>query len=324
MPFDPASALCVGKLCIGAASLLGVAHSDQPLDHLRDIFEAVTTGGEAIAKLRGPEAQILAALQISFVFQRRRPLSFARLIYLADRRAISAWVSSWRVWTDATRSGSQTDVVTTRHASKASTASSSRAVPLSSTRRKSRADRHKPTPTPSSTPLWPRPRPKSTKDSLDLLADEPRAPPGRARAWCRSSLAIGAISITMIAISITPAAHQAIKTSLLGTADATPRPGPDGLIRIWLDRKFVDRLRAMRGPGESYNDVTLLGQSQLRPPVVFGPVSLLGGLQALFKTLGHLPAWNQWSPGRSRDRRRVVGEGRLIAAVIPLAVVRNW
>ena len=52
----------------------------------------------------------------------------------------------------------------------------------------------------------------------------------------------------MIAISITPAAHQAIKTSLLGTADATPRPGPDGLIRIWLDRKFVDRLGEIAQP----------------------------------------------------------------------------
>ena len=61
----------------------------------------------------------------------------------------------------------------------------------------------------------------------------------------------------MIAITVTPAAHQAIKASLLGTADATPRPGNDGLIRIWLDRKFVDRLGQMRGPGESYSDVIL-------------------------------------------------------------------
>ena len=61
----------------------------------------------------------------------------------------------------------------------------------------------------------------------------------------------------MIAIAVTPAAHQAIKASLLGTADATPCPGPDGLIRIWLDRKFVDRLAQMRGPGESYSDVII-------------------------------------------------------------------
>jgi hypothetical protein len=61
----------------------------------------------------------------------------------------------------------------------------------------------------------------------------------------------------MIAITITPAAHRAIKASLLGTGDARPRPGPDGLVRIWLDRKFVDRLGQMRGPGESYSDVIL-------------------------------------------------------------------
>ena len=57
----------------------------------------------------------------------------------------------------------------------------------------------------------------------------------------------------MIAITITPAAHQAIKASLLGTV----RPGPGGLIRIWLARKFVDRLGQMRGPGESYSDMIL-------------------------------------------------------------------
>jgi hypothetical protein len=61
----------------------------------------------------------------------------------------------------------------------------------------------------------------------------------------------------MIAITITPAAPRAIKVSLLGTAEAAPRPGPDGLIRIWLDRRFVDRLGQMRGSGESYSDVIL-------------------------------------------------------------------
>ena len=60
----------------------------------------------------------------------------------------------------------------------------------------------------------------------------------------------------MIAITITPAAHQAIKASLLGTADATPRPGPDGLIRIWLDRQSVDR-PARCGGLASYSDVIL-------------------------------------------------------------------
>jgi hypothetical protein len=39
--------------------------------------------------------------------------------------------------------------------------------------------------------------------------------------------------------------------------DCAASPGPDGLIRIWLDRKVVERLRQMRGPGESYSDVIL-------------------------------------------------------------------
>jgi hypothetical protein len=34
-------------------------------------------------------------------------------------------------------------------------------------------------------------------------------------------------------------------------------PGCRGLIRIWLDRKFVDRLAEMRRPGESYSGVIL-------------------------------------------------------------------
>ena len=33
--------------------------------------------------------------------------------------------------------------------------------------------------------------------------------------------------------------------------------GPDGLIRIWLDRKVADELGRARGPGESYSDVIL-------------------------------------------------------------------
>jgi tetratricopeptide (TPR) repeat protein len=49
------SAICIGKICASAASILGAAHSDAPMDHLKDIFEAIKSGGEAAAKLRGPE-----------------------------------------------------------------------------------------------------------------------------------------------------------------------------------------------------------------------------------------------------------------------------
>ena len=51
-----------------------------------------------------------------------------------------------------------------------------------------------------------------------------------------------------------PEAYEAI---LLGTAEAPSPSGQDGLIRVWLDCKFVDRLGQVRSPGESYSDVIL-------------------------------------------------------------------
>jgi len=61
----------------------------------------------------------------------------------------------------------------------------------------------------------------------------------------------------MISITVTSEAYEAIKATLPGQHDLTPPPGPDGLIRVWLERKFVDRLARMRGPDESYSDVIL-------------------------------------------------------------------
>jgi hypothetical protein len=64
----------------------------------------------------------------------------------------------------------------------------------------------------------------------------------------------------MIAISITPAAYEAIEATqatLLWRGKALPRPGADGMIKIWLDGKFVERLSQKRGPGESFSDVIL-------------------------------------------------------------------
>jgi hypothetical protein len=42
-----------------------------------------------------------------------------------------------------------------------------------------------------------------------------------------------------------------------GTAEAPSPQGQDGLIRVWLDRPFVERLGRLRGPGESYSEVIL-------------------------------------------------------------------
>jgi hypothetical protein len=58
----------------------------------------------------------------------------------------------------------------------------------------------------------------------------------------------------MIAITITPEAYEAIVS---GTAEAPSPLGQEGLIRVWLDCKFVDRLGQMRGPEDSYSDVIL-------------------------------------------------------------------
>jgi hypothetical protein len=61
----------------------------------------------------------------------------------------------------------------------------------------------------------------------------------------------------MIGIPVTAAAYEAIKRSVPGQRGSPPLRGDDGLIRIWLDCKFVVRLGQMRSPGESYSDVIL-------------------------------------------------------------------
>jgi hypothetical protein len=45
----------------------------------------------------------------------------------------------------------------------------------------------------------------------------------------------------------------------LPAGDEAQPPQTDGRgnVRLWLDRKFIDRLAAERGPGESYSDVIL-------------------------------------------------------------------
>jgi hypothetical protein len=60
----------------------------------------------------------------------------------------------------------------------------------------------------------------------------------------------------MVSISITTVAYDAIRSTFLDVVGAPP--GPDGMIKIWLDSTFVDRLGRMRGPGEDYSDVILM------------------------------------------------------------------
>jgi hypothetical protein len=62
----------------------------------------------------------------------------------------------------------------------------------------------------------------------------------------------------MIRIAITQAAFEAIAATLpLGSVGYENATNQRGERLIWLDHSVVARLRAMRGPGESYSDVIL-------------------------------------------------------------------
>ena len=55
-----------------------------------------------------------------------------------------------------------------------------------------------------------------------------------------------------------PSGLRAIARTLpLGNISFENKTNEQGQRLIWLDRAMVDRLRAMRGPGESYSDVIL-------------------------------------------------------------------
>jgi hypothetical protein len=59
----------------------------------------------------------------------------------------------------------------------------------------------------------------------------------------------------MVKIPITEEAYEALKANTPGVDQAPTSKGPDGQVEIWLDRAVVDRLRALREPGEGYSDV---------------------------------------------------------------------
>ena len=62
----------------------------------------------------------------------------------------------------------------------------------------------------------------------------------------------------MIRIAITQAAFDAIAATLpLGSMSYENHVNERGERYVWLPPNVVDRLRAMRGPGESYSDVIL-------------------------------------------------------------------
>jgi hypothetical protein len=62
----------------------------------------------------------------------------------------------------------------------------------------------------------------------------------------------------MIGITVTAEAYAAIKTTLPADTQTWPTsPADQGDVVICLDQATVDRLGAMRGPGESYSGVIL-------------------------------------------------------------------
>ena len=62
----------------------------------------------------------------------------------------------------------------------------------------------------------------------------------------------------MIKIAISQAAFDAICATLpLGNVSFENKTDEHGQRLIWLDRAVVDRLRSLRGVGESYSDVIL-------------------------------------------------------------------
>ena len=60
----------------------------------------------------------------------------------------------------------------------------------------------------------------------------------------------------MIRITISAAAFEAIAATLPSSVGYERVRSPDGDYHVWLEHRFVDRLRAIRGP-ESYSDVIL-------------------------------------------------------------------
>ena len=61
----------------------------------------------------------------------------------------------------------------------------------------------------------------------------------------------------MIRISISAVAFEAIASTLPSSVGYERIRAPDGEYHVWLEPRFVDRLRAIRAPGESYSDVIL-------------------------------------------------------------------
>jgi hypothetical protein len=57
--------------------------------------------------------------------------------------------------------------------------------------------------------------------------------------------------VALIRLTITPAAYAVIVATQLASVGFEQNSAPNGEFYVWLEPKYVDRLRAMRKPGES-------------------------------------------------------------------------
>jgi hypothetical protein len=88
------------------------------------------------------------------------------------------------------------------------------------------------------------------------MEQTPRDPPWRLIPWS-SMLAAREVTI-VVRISISAEAFEVIARTLpLGSVAVEPEANAKGERAVWLDEVWVDRLAALRGPGESYSDVIL-------------------------------------------------------------------
>jgi hypothetical protein len=61
----------------------------------------------------------------------------------------------------------------------------------------------------------------------------------------------------LIRLTITPAAYAVIVATLPSSVGFDENRAPNGEFYVWLEPKYVEQLRAMRKPGESYSNVIL-------------------------------------------------------------------
>jgi hypothetical protein len=132
------------------------------------------------------------------------------------------------------------------------------------------------------------------------------------------------VDASMIRIAISVEAFDGIARTLpLGSVGYENKTDEQGQRLIWLDRVMVDRLRAMRGPGESYSDVILRLRAKL--DAYAEPVTPA----ALNIELGHLERHAQGLRGKEFSQLRIeemspyiVGQSSVVVVVVGLA--QRW